>query len=468
MIWKFSSTKPSRRPAFSKAVKGVTDLRVEQVSGQPYLSIKIDRRKIARYGINVADIQNVIETAIGGKSATQIIEGRLRVDVQVRFPEGQRNSPEAIGNILVDASGGRRIPLSEVATINPERGPVQISRENTQRRVVVEFNVEGRDIGSVVAEGQEILQSRLGLPPGYYITWGGAFENQQRAMHRLMLIVPVTVAVIFLLLFMTFNSVRYAGLIILNLPLALIGGIFGLLISGLYLSVPASVGFIALLGVAVLNGVVLVSQFNQLRQEGLPMEEAIRQGCERRLRPVLMTAMVAILGLIPLLFASGPGSEVQRPLAVVVVSGLFTSTLLTLSCCRCCIPVLPSGCLSIRRLSHERNTSLYSTLHALQGDQCLAEDRRFSWLERGRGPGIWPGQGAGARRQDHPGICPQNSSGNMVKNELVEEVVRTIQKAAHTGNPGDGVIFVLPVEQAVRIRTGERDSAAIGSIRDEK
>ncbi len=313
-----------------KGVKGVTDLRVEQVSGQPYLSIKIDRRKIARYGINVVDIQNLIETAIGGKSATQVIEGRLRVDVQVRFPKGQRNSPEVIGNILVDASGGRRIPLSEVASITQKVGPAQISRENTQRRVVVEFNVEGRDTGSVVAEGQELLQSRLGLPPGYYLTWGGTFENQQRAMHRLMLIVPVTIAVIFLLLFMTFNSMRYAGLIILNLPFALIGGIFGLLISGLYLSVPASVGFIALLGVAVLNGVVLVSQFNQLRQEGLPMEEAIRQGCDRRLRPVLMTAMVAILGLIPLLVASGPGSEVQRPLAVVVVSGLFTSTLLTL------------------------------------------------------------------------------------------------------------------------------------------
>ncbi|MHB9071966.1 MAG: efflux RND transporter permease subunit [Desulfobaccales bacterium] len=313
-----------------KTVKGVADLRVEQVGGQPYLNLKIDRRKIARYGINVADIQEVIETAIGGKVATEIIEGQLRVGVQVRFPEERRNTTEAIGNILVDAPGGRRIPLSELATIKKEEGPVQISREDARRRVVVEFNVEGRDIGSLVAEGQDILQARLGLPPGYYITWGGAFENQQRAMQRLMLIVPVTVVVIFLLLFMTFNSVRYAGLIILNLPLALIGGILGLLVTGLYLSVPAAVGFIALFGVAVLNGVVLVSQFNQLRQEGLPLEEAVRRGCERRLRPVLMTALVAILGLIPLLFASGPGSEVQRPLAVVVVFGLFTSTLLTL------------------------------------------------------------------------------------------------------------------------------------------
>ncbi|MEW6657305.1 MAG: CusA/CzcA family heavy metal efflux RND transporter [Thermodesulfobacteriota bacterium] len=313
-----------------KGIKGVTDLRVEQVAGQPYLNIKIDRRKIARYGINVADIQEIIETAVGGKVATEIQEGQLRVGVQVRFPEERRNSLQTIGNILVEASGGRRIPLADLATITEEEGPVQISRDDARRRIVVEFNVEGRDIGGLVSETQSLLAARLNLPPGYYLTWGGAFENQERAMRRLMLIVPVTIAVIFLLLFLTFNSVRYAGLIILNLPLALIGGILGLLITGLYLSVPASVGFIALFGVAVLNGVVLVSQINQLRLEGLPLEEAVQEGCNRRLRPVLMTALVAILGLIPLLFASGPGSEVQRPLAVVVVFGLFTSTLLTL------------------------------------------------------------------------------------------------------------------------------------------
>jgi len=313
-----------------KGVKGVTDLRVEQVAGQPYLNVKIDRRKSARYGINVADIQEVIETAVGGKVATEIREGQLRVGVQVRFPEERRNSVQTIGNILVEASGGRRIPLADLATITEEEGPVQISRDDARRRIVVEFNVEGRDIGGLVAEAQSLLSDRLKLPPGYYLSWGGAFENQERAMRRLLLIVPVTIAVIFLLLFITFNSVRYAALIILNLPLALIGGILGLLITGLYLSVPASVGFIALFGVAVLNGVVLVSQINQLRQEGLPLEEAVQEGCNRRLRPVLMTALVAILGLIPLLFATGPGSEVQRPLAVVVVFGLFTSTLLTL------------------------------------------------------------------------------------------------------------------------------------------
>jgi cobalt-zinc-cadmium resistance protein CzcA len=316
--------------ALLQTVPGVADLRAEQVAGMPNLNLKIDRRRLSRYGLNVADVQEVIETAVGGKAATEIIEGQMRVDVVVRFPEGRRNSPEAIGNILVATPGGGSVPLAELAEIIETEGPLQISRDNARRRIVVEFNIKGRDTGSVVADGQRLLASRLSLPPGYYTAWGGTFENQARAMQRLLLIVPVTLALIYLLLFLTFGSLRYAGLIMLNLPLALIGGIFGLLITGLYLSVPAAVGFIALFGVAVLNGVVLVSQINQLREQGLSVEESVRQGCERRLRPVLMTALVAILGLTPLLFASGPGSEVQRPLAVVVVSGLFTATLLTL------------------------------------------------------------------------------------------------------------------------------------------
>jgi cobalt-zinc-cadmium resistance protein CzcA len=278
----------------------------------------------------VADVQEVIETAVGGKAATEIIEGQMRVEVLVRFPEERRNRPEAIGNILVACPAGYCVPLADLAEITQAEGPVQISRDNVRRRITVEFNIKDRDTGSVVADGQRLLQSRLNLPPGYYTAWGGTFENQERAMQRLMLIVPVTLALVYLLLFMTFQSLRYATLIMLNLPLALVGGILGLFITGQYLSVPSAVGFIALFGVAVLNGVVLVSQFNQLREQGLPMEEAVRQGCERRLRPVLMTALVAILGLTPLLFASGPGSEVQRPLAVVVVGGLFTATLLTL------------------------------------------------------------------------------------------------------------------------------------------
>ena len=322
--------KAEEAAALLQTIPGVTDLRAEQVAGLPNLNIRIDRAKIARYGLNVADVQEVIETAVGGKAATEIIEGQMRVEVVVRFPAVRRNSPEAIGNILVATPGGGSVPLAELAEIRETEGPLQISRDDARRRIVVEFNIKGRDTGSVVAEGQKLLSSRLSLPPGYYTAWGGTFENQERAMQRLLLIVPVTLVLIYLLLFLTFGSLRYATLIMLNLPLALAGGILGLLITGQYLSVPAAVGFIALFGVAVLNGVVLVSQINQLRQEELALEEAVRQGCERRLRPVLMTALVAILGLMPLLFATGPGSEVQRPLAVVVVFGLFTSTLLTL------------------------------------------------------------------------------------------------------------------------------------------
>jgi len=311
-------------------VKGVEDLRVEQTAGQPYLTMDIDRRKIARYGINVADIQEIIETAIGGKAATEVFEGDKRFAVLLRFPEEKRNNIEAIEKIFVKAANGANIPLSSLAKVSISEGPVQVSRENSKRRIVIECNVEGRDIGGFVAEAQKLLAEKVKLPSGYYVTWGGAFENQQRAAKKLSIVVPLTIALIFFLLFSTFNSMRYAGLIILNLPFALIGGIFGLWISDQYLSVPASVGFIALFGVAVLNGVVLISYINTLREDGMPLEEAVVTGCEKRLRPVLMTALVAILGLVPMLFATGPGSEIQKPLATVVVGGLITSTLLTL------------------------------------------------------------------------------------------------------------------------------------------
>jgi cobalt-zinc-cadmium resistance protein CzcA len=311
-------------------VRGVEDLRVEQVSGQPYVEVNIDRRKIARYGINVADIQEIIEIAIGGKKATDVFEGEKRFALLLRFPEDKRNSAESIGNILVTSPNGLKIPLSQLAAINVVEGPIQISRENTKRRIVVECNVRGRDIGSFVTESRQKLKKKLKLPASYYIEWGGAFENQQRAMKRLMIIVPITIGIIYFLLFLTFNSLKQALLVIINLPFALIGGIVGLFVSKMYLSVPASIGFIALFGVAVLNGIVLVAYINRLRQEGVSLDEAIMTGCERRLRPVLMTASVTIFGLVPLLFAAGPGSEVQKPLAVVVVGGLITSTLLTL------------------------------------------------------------------------------------------------------------------------------------------
>ena len=324
------TTKADEIARIMSQVQGVADLRVEQVGGQPYLTIEINRALTARYGINVADIQEIIETAVGGKAATEVFEGERRFDALIRFPEDKRKDMETIGNILVTAADGSRIPLAQLAKLSLAEGPVQISRENAKRRIVIECNVDERDMGGFVAEAQQKIRQSIQLPAGYFITWGGQFENQQRAMNRLMFIVPITIGLIFFLLYSSFNSFRHATLVIMNLPFAIIGGIVALFISGTYLSVPASVGFIALFGVAVLNGVVLVSYFNKLRLEGMELGQAISQGCELRLRPILMTASVAALGLIPLLLATGPGSEIQRPLAVVVIGGLFTSTVMTL------------------------------------------------------------------------------------------------------------------------------------------
>lgn len=312
-------------------VKGNTDLAVEQTAGQPYITISIDRQKIAQYGINVADVQNIIETAIGGKAATKIYEGNKSFDVFVRFSEKKRGTADILGNITVDVPGQDiKIPLSQLTNITVEEGPLQIGREYGQRRILIQCNVKGRDIGSFVDECKKRLKGKVTLPVGYYLSWGGQFENQQRVMKKLVIIIPVTIAIIFLLLFLTFSSSRQALLIMLNLPFALIGGIFALFISRLYLSVPASVGFITLFGVAILNGVVLVSYMNQLRENGMSLCESVSQGCSTRLRPILMTASITVFSLLPLLFATGPGSEIQRPVAVVVIGGLITSTVLTL------------------------------------------------------------------------------------------------------------------------------------------
>ncbi len=312
------------------SVRGVADLRIEQVLGQPYLQIDFDRKATARYGINISDVQDIIETAVRGGIPTEILEGDRRFGLKIRFPEEKRNDVESIGKLLVPVKEGRGVPLNQLATLTLLEGPNQISRENGMRRIVVECNLKGRDMGGFVEEAQMKIASRVGLPEGYAMKWGGQFENQERAMKRLMIIVPITMALIFLLLYFTFNSIKNALLIILNIPFALVGGIMGLFVSGEYMSVPASVGFIALFGVAALNGIVLVSCLNQLRREGMGLEEAVRKGTELRLRPVLMTASVTLLGLIPLLLSSGIGSEIQRPLAVVVIRGLITSTLLTI------------------------------------------------------------------------------------------------------------------------------------------
>jgi cobalt-zinc-cadmium resistance protein CzcA len=311
-------------------IEGATDLRVEKVSGQQYLNVTIDRQAISRHGINAADVHEIIETAVGGKGATEIYEGQRRFRAAVRYPENFRNSAESIGNILLTSPNGSRVALRDLAKIEVNDGPAQISREYAKRRIVVGVNVRGRDLGGFVSELQTRLNTKLKLPEGYYLEFGGQFQNMQRALNHLAIIVPITIGAIFFLLFMLFNSVRYATMIISVLPFASIGGIFALFITREYLSVPASVGFIALWGIAVLNGVVLVSYIRHLRDEGKSQMEAIVQGCQQRFRPVMMTATVAMLGLVPFLFATGPGSEVQRPLAIVVIGGLITSTLLTL------------------------------------------------------------------------------------------------------------------------------------------
>ena len=311
-------------------IEGAADINVEKVSGLAYLQIEINRDKIARYGINVSDIQGVIEAAIGGKEASKVYEGLKVFGLAVRFPEEARNDVEPIKEILIPSPSGALIPLGQLANVYVTEGPAQISRESGQRRIVVECNVTGRDLGGFVAEAQQKIDAAVKLPPGYFISWGGQFENQQRAMKRFAIVVPITIAAIFLLLFSSFNSVKQATLIILNIPFAMIGGIVALVAGKFNLSVSASVGFIALFGVAVLNGIVMVSYFNELRREGMAVADAVVKGAILRLRPVLITAGVAALGLIPMLFATGPGSEIQKPLAAVVIGGLISSTLLTL------------------------------------------------------------------------------------------------------------------------------------------
>ncbi len=313
-----------------KKIEGAADVQVEKVSGLAYLQVEIDRAAIARYGINVADINEVLELASGGKAVSELFEGQKRFAVALRFPTHLSDNPEKFGELLISAPDGARIPLKQLAQVKTEEGPAQISRENGSRRIVVECNVTGRDIGSFVASAQKALDTGVKLPAGYYLDWGGQFENQQRAMARLAVILPICLALIFILLFSTFNSVRQAFLIILNIPFALIGGVIALFLRGLPLSVSGAIGFIALFGVAVLNGIVMVSYFNKLREEGQSLDEAITNGATIRLRPVLMTAMVASLGFIPMALSHGTGAEVQRPLATVVIGGLITSTLLTL------------------------------------------------------------------------------------------------------------------------------------------
>jgi cobalt-zinc-cadmium resistance protein CzcA len=316
--------------AVIRTVPGADDVQKDQVTGTPQLRITVDRQAIARHGINVENVQGILQTAVGGEKAGQIFEGIPRFDIVVRYADESRSTMEAISRILVAAPGGQKVPLSDLARIEEIVGPRQITREDNQRFITVQCNVRGRDIGSFVRDGQKAIEEKVKMPPGYLVNWGGQFKLQQEANKRLALVVPVTLLIVFLLLFSAFNSLKNSVLILLNIPLALVGGVAGLWITGQNLSVPASVGFIALFGIALANGMVLVTYLNQLLREGVPMEETCIRGACRRLRPVLMTALAAGLGLVPMVLSHGTGSEVQRPLATVVIGGLVTSTALTL------------------------------------------------------------------------------------------------------------------------------------------
>jgi len=313
-----------------KQIEGARDVALEQIAGEAQLVIKPKRQQLSRFGLSVGDVMAVVKNGIGGVSAGQIINGNERYDIYVRFEEKYRDNQEAIADLRIQSPTGAWVRLGDIATVSFESGPPQVRRDDVQRRVVIQANVQGRDMGSVVADIRETIASKVDLPAGYSVVIGGQFENQQRAQQRLAVVVPLSLALIALLLYFAFGSVGQAMLILVNVPLAVIGGIFSLYISGQYLSVPSSVGFITLFGVAVLNGVVMVESINQLVKDGIDTSKAVFDGAVSRLRPVLMTAITSALGLIPMLMSNGVGAEIQRPLASVIVGGLVTATLLTL------------------------------------------------------------------------------------------------------------------------------------------
>ena len=311
-------------------VRGASEVRVETTEGQGYLNVRMDRAAMARFGIPMKEVQEALETAVGGRPVSRLVEGSYGVDVAVYYPEALRTSVEAIGAITVPASSGARVPLSQLADIRLESGPVQVSRERAQRFVLVQANVTGRDLGGFAADVRRAVEAKVRPPAGVFITYGGQFENQARAMARLRVVVPISILLIAVLLYASLQSWALAGLVLVNLPFAAVGGVLALWLRGLHLSVSASIGFIALFGVAVLNGLVLLTTVQRARSAGATALDAATGGARARLRPVLMTALVASIGFIPVALSHGTGAEVQRPLATVVIGGLVTSTLLTL------------------------------------------------------------------------------------------------------------------------------------------
>jgi cobalt-zinc-cadmium resistance protein CzcA len=340
-----------------ESVRGAADVKAEPITGLPMLEVQIDREQLARYGLSQSEVQEVVRTAIGGSVAAQIFEGDRRFDVVVRLPEALRSDFEALERLPILLPGGGRefVPLGAVAKISIGTGPNQISRENGKRRVVVTANVRGRDIGSFVAEAEGRISEDVELPTGYWTAWGGQFEQLESASRRLRIVVPLALLLIFAILATVFGSARDAAIVFSGVPLAWTGGIASLLLRGIPLSISAGVGFIALSGVAVLNGIVMISFIQELRREGRPLDSAVREGALTRLRPVLMTALVASLGFVPMALSTGAGAEVQRPLATVVIGGILTSTALTLI-------VLPVLYTELERRAGRRRTTAAARL----------------------------------------------------------------------------------------------------------
>jgi cobalt-zinc-cadmium resistance protein CzcA len=329
------------------SVDGAADVAVEQATGLPVMTVMPKREALARLGLNVSEVQDLVATALGGSVAGQFYEGDRRADIVVRLPEGMRTNTELLTSLPVPLANGGYVPLGEIAELQLSTGLNQVNRENGKRRVVVTANVRGRDLGSFVQQVRRTISEQVELPAGYWLEYGGTFQQLESAAQRLAVVVPGTLLIIALLLFMALGSARDAAVIFSGIPLALTGGVLALFMRGIPLSISAAVGFIALSGVAVLNGLVMVSFIRELRQQGLTLDDAITQGALTRLRPVLMTALVAALGFVPMAVNTGIGSEVQRPLATVVIGGIVSSTILTLL-------VLPA----LYRMSHARNRSV--------------------------------------------------------------------------------------------------------------
>jgi len=313
-----------------KGVRGVDDLGIIHSTGQPEIDVNLDQQKMALYGVATADANAVVAMAIGGLAASTLYEGVKTFDIRIRLPEEYRKTPEDIGNLLVPTQSGSKVPIKELATITQKTGPCLIFRDDNERYSALKFSVRDRDMGGTIAEARQKVDAKVKLKKGYTMAWQGDFENQQRATKRLEQVVPISLSLIFLLLFVMFGNFKDAGLVFLNVPFAIVGGIMALHITGTNFSISAGIGFIALFGVAVLNGLVLVSHINMLLEQGLPINEAVKRGAVDRLRPVIMTALVAALGFLPMALSQGAGAEIQKPLATVVIGGLCTSTLLTL------------------------------------------------------------------------------------------------------------------------------------------